>query len=352
MKSHITSFVDHCRVPAEIGHPVQDPASWLRDDLVRDTSWIYRLNEQDVATLVAEAARVRKLIGDDPNSLLSIPAGSFDLGDFAPRMAQIREELINGRGAILLRGLPVNRLARIEVAIIYWMIGSELGIACSNNGDGDMIGHVTDVGKTQGDANSRGYQTSESMAFHCDQTSIVGLLCLRTPKSGGLSKICSSIALYNEMLRQDADSVHALAEPFYWTKHGETDGELFYTSPVFNVLDGVLCVSLGPTHIRKGHALPGAPAMSARQHKALDLAATIAEAQHVPMELQVGDIQLLNNGVILHTRTSYEDHPDPTMKRLLWRLWLTSKDVRPLTPYVMQWNQGVKLHSTSEHIRL
>ena len=43
-------------------------------------------------------------------------------------------------------------------------------------------------------------------------------------------------------------------------------------------------------------------------------------------DFQPGDIQFLNNRVILHARTDYTDDPDPALKRLLLRIWLMMPD--------------------------
>jgi hypothetical protein len=342
------------REPALFGHPVQDPANWQASDLKSDERWVYHVEQRELSQIFSMARSIRSSIGDDPNGLLSLPAAAFNFGAFTDKIRMMREELKDGLGAVLIRGLPLDEIDSIDTATIYWGIGRHLGVACSNNPEGEMLGHVTDKGKTQKDPNSRGYQTSEEMSFHCDQSSIVGLLCLRTPMSGGISKISSSVALYNEMLRRDPESVQVLSQPFYWTKHGEVnEGEPnYYTSPVFNFIDGVLCTSLGPMHIKKGHDLPETPDLTSEQLKALELAKNIAEEQHFAMELERGDIQLLNNSVVLHTRTAYQDFPEPEKKRLLWRLWLVERDIRPLTPYIKQWNAGVKLNSTMESINL
>ena len=47
---------------------------------------------------------------------------------------------------------------------------------------------------------------------------------------------------------------------------------------------------------------------------------------HVEMDFRPGDIQLLNNSVILHAREAYEDDPDPGRRRHLLRLWLAAHD--------------------------
>lgn len=342
------------REPAVRGRPVVDPAIWRGDDLDKTRRWIFELDDRDLGSLMAVARSVRKIIGDDPNGLLALPATAFDFGPFTQTISSIRQELKDGLGAALIRRLPMDEMDPLDAATIYWGLGRQLGIACSNNPEGDMLGHVTDLGKTQKDPRSRGYQTREALSFHCDQSTLVGLLCVRTPKSGGLSKISSSVAMYNEMLRRDPASVDVLSQPFCWSKHGEMNpGECpYYESPVFNFLDGKLCVSFGPTHIQKGHELPEAPDLSEPQRTALALAKTIAEELHFPMTLERGDMQFLNNSVAMHTRTAYEDWPQADKKRLLWRLWLISPDIRPSTPYITQWGIGVKVNSTKERIVL
>jgi hypothetical protein len=339
---------------AERGKPVQDPAEWRRDDFAASTRWQFLVGERDLGALMDVARAARQVIGNDPNKLIAMPASAFDFGTFSETIATIRHELKDGLGAALIRRLPMESMDPLDAAAIYWGIGRHLGQAISNNPEGDLIGHVTDLGKTQKDPLSRGYQTREEMNYHCDQSTLVGLLCVRTPKSGGTSKFASSVAIYNEMLRRDPAAVELLSLPFCWTKHGEMNpGERgWYESPVFNFLDGKLCTSFGPTHIRKGHDLPGAAPLTDEQKAAFELARTIAEEQHYSMIFEPGDIQFLNNSVAVHTRNAYEDWPEPGRKRLLWRLWLVAPDIRPSTPYITQWGVGVKVKTTRERIVL
>ena len=107
-----------------------------------------------------------------------------------------------------------------------------------------------------------------------------------------------------------------------------------------------------PLHIVKGHTLPGAPALSSAQQEAIELVKAISEELHFGMQLEPGDIQLLNNLVVFHSRTEYEDWPEPDRKRLLWRLWLNSEDVRPSTPFIARWQAGVKPSSAAARIVL
>jgi len=252
----------------------------------------------------------------------------------------------------LIRGLVPDEVSPLKLATIYWGIGLHLGEAQANNPQGDMIGHVTDLGKTQSDPSSRGYQTREAMDYHCDQADIVGLLCVRTAKQGGLSKIASSVAMYNTLLTRYPELAESLASELYWTKHGEhaPDEKPYYTSPVFNFDSGEICTSFGPKHIYKGHQLPGVPEITDQQKRAIETTETIAEELHLSMALEPGDMQFLNNYTVVHTRTAYEDHDDPAQKRLLWRLWLMNDALRGRTDYSRQWQKGVSLNGVVKNI--
>jgi len=333
---------------------VKDPAVWTGTDIAARQSWKYVLKDEDIVDLKHMALSVRQQINSDPNQLLGLSKAAFDIGSFSQRLATLFSELKAGLGIALIKGLPVDEMDAIDVAIIYWGIGLHLGEATANNPEGDMLGHITDLGKTQKDANSRGYQTREAMDYHCDQSDIVGLICLRTAKSGGVSRIASSVAMYNELLRTSPAHASVLTEPLYWSKMGEyAEGEQpFYQSPVFNFIDGQCCISFGPTHIEKGHALPDTPDLTQMQRDAIRLAEEIAHKQRFDMVLEPGDMQFLNNYVVLHTRSAYKDHDDPAKKRLLWRLWLMNPALRARTGYTKNFLAGVGTQNNEHQIRL
>ena len=186
---------------ARPGQPVSDPAEWRGNELAARTGWFLRFDDGEVRDLIGMCRAVRTVIGEDPGGLIDLPPGRFDLGRFAERLPHIRRELKDGTGVVMLRGLPVGDMEPIDAATAYWAIGRQLGEPMSNNPQGDLIGHVTDLGKDYRDPEVRGYQTRAEMDYHCDQCTIVGLLCLRTARSGGTSKIASSVAVYNDLLR-------------------------------------------------------------------------------------------------------------------------------------------------------
>ncbi len=121
----------------------------------------------------------------------------------------VDDEVLNGRGFLLLRGLPVERWSMAESATAFFGLGAHLGSARSQNGKGHVLGHVQDLGLDVKDPNVRIYQTHERQTYHTDSCDIVGLLCLKTAKSGGLSALVSSTTIFNEMRRQRPDLLRA-----------------------------------------------------------------------------------------------------------------------------------------------
>ena len=90
----------------------------------------------------------------------------------------------------------------------------------------------------------------------------------------------------------------------------ETPGqERFYKAPVFDFVDGHFHCATGINHIRKGHALPGAPAQALRMFE------EVCEELEFSMHFAPSDIQFLNNGLVAHTCTVFTDWPEKAHRR-------------------------------------
>ncbi|MBT5263592.1 MAG: TauD/TfdA family dioxygenase, partial [Rhodospirillaceae bacterium] len=50
------------------------------------------------------------------------------------------------------------------------------------------------------------------------------------------------------------------------------------------------------------------------------------------LTFEPGDIQVLSNHMVLHSRTAFEDWPEEDRKRNLMRLWLNLRESRELAP--------------------
>ncbi len=341
------------RVPAEPGKPVIDPGCWTADELgARAGEWIHQLSGDEIAGLEEMALSLRGRLGGDPNGLLKTTREDFHLGPFGETVARAKEVLKEGLGLFLIRGLPVEKWDRLDCATVYWGMGRHLGRSTPNNPEGQMFGHIADIGKEYGNAKHRGYQTNATMYFHVDPCDILTLLILQTAKSGGGSKLVSTPLLHNEIVTRRPDLARVLAEPFYRSRHGENaPGEdPVYSAPIFNYTDGYLSVTAGGQPIRKAYALPEYPDLSEIQIEALEFFDQIAEELHFGTDLEVGDIPIMNSHVNLHTRTGFEDWPEVERRRHAWRMWLIQPDIRPRTPYFDNWENGV--HAPAQRIDL
>jgi len=80
---------------------------------------------------------------------------------------------------------------------------------------------------------------------------------------------------------------------------------------VFAARDGRFTSQYSRTFVEAAQRIPTIPRMTPAQDEALDLLAAVCDELGYEMELEPGDIQLLNNHVIYHGRTAYEDAPEP-----------------------------------------
>ncbi|MFY0611457.1 MAG: TauD/TfdA family dioxygenase [Hyphomicrobiaceae bacterium] len=311
--------------------PVASPAAWHGPDLAdRSSEWKQALSDREVSELYDLVASLRT----KSNDLLSLSRADAPLSILGERLANMRKELLHGRGFAMLGGMPVDDHALEDNAWAYWAIGLHLGDAVPQNGKNHMLGHVTDIGLDYAKPDTRGYQTSARLPYHTDYSDIVGLLCIRAAKRGGLSSIASSVAIYNELVRKKPELAAALTQPIARTRWSEVPAgqKPWAMTPIFMPNDGNVVTTYVRSAIRKGQLLNGAPPVTVQQEAAFDAIDALAAdpAFHLDMEFAPGDMQFLNNHVILHSRTTYEDHPDPDRRRHLLRLWLACDDGPPL----------------------
>lgn len=308
--------------------PVVDPAGWAPEDLKDVSNWSYTFTDRDWAELAAAVADVRR----NGIPIVKLRRDNFPLERLADILRDVRHELVDGRGIVMLRNFPTERFNREEQAIAFIGLGSHLGQMKSQNKQGHVLGHVRDLGGDYADAHTRGYMTRAEMRFHADGCDYVGLLCLQTAKSGGASRVASSVTVYNRMLGRRPDLVKVLTEDFYRSRSGEVNpGETpWFKQPIFSFTNGYFSATGAGAVIDKAQQLTGVPKFTAAQKEALDLYRQTVDECAVDLDFQVGDIQFLNNFVMLHTRREYEDWLEPSRKRHLLRLWLSDPDSRPV----------------------
>jgi hypothetical protein len=325
-------------------HPISDRSAWKGADLAGRGDWIYTLEPEAIADIDAMLERLRA----HPVPLTEITREHFPFASTAPKLASVLDELENGRGFVVIRGLPFGKYSDEDIARIFWGIGTHFGYPISQNASGDLLGHVRAIeGLKYMDKNVRGYQTSAELFFHNDNCDIVGLLCFRKAKSGGVSRLASAITLYNEVLAEHPEYVEVLSRGFHYDLRGE---ELPGVSPltphrvpVYSWFEGRLSCRYVYTAIVTAARKAGLQ-FTPEETAAMEFLNATAGREDVRLEmtLEPGDMQFCNNHMVLHSRTAYEEWSEADRKRHMLRLWLNNPKGRKLAPeFADRYGQGV-----------
>jgi hypothetical protein len=328
-------------VAAEPMKPVIDPAGWTGGELRRSHDWQFKLTASEIAELDAAVAGV-KARGLD---IKDVTLADFPLPTLDGKLAVLKDQILNGKGVGVLRGVPVGHYDIAESAAAYWGIGLRVGTPVSQNHHGHLLGHVYDlVGPSRENPSYRAYHTSAHLSYHSDSCDVVALLCLNKAKRGGLSSIASTVAVYNEMLRRRPELVAELVKPWYRDRRNEIPPgkDPWFELPVFCFADGYFSCSWHNYYIRSAQRFEALPRFTNAQLEALDMMDILAGELKYEMAFEPGDIQFLHNHVVVHGRTSYEDWPEPERKRHLLRLWLATPDGRPLPDAMLERYVGLK----------
>jgi alpha-ketoglutarate-dependent taurine dioxygenase len=324
--------------------PATGPTLWQGDWFERDLGWIHELSNADISDLEDGLAMARRS-GVEP---IGFTRESFPLRAFGATIERILDEVQNGRGFAIFRGLPVERYERADLEMIYWAIGAYMGQVISQNGMGDLIAEVTDKGASYDNVvNDRGYMSKDKLNPHVDTSDMTALLCLRTSGNGGMSSLTSSAAVYNEILSCRPDLLEVYYRGFHHDLRGEGptgsfDEVTHNRIPVFSYHEGLLSCCYNDKIMRSAHDKTGQP-LTDVEREAIDLLLEVAELPELrcDFELEVGDIQFINNYVLLHARSAFESDPDPAERRCLLRMWMNCRNPRPLaTNFADRYNTG------------
>jgi hypothetical protein len=325
--------------------PIAGACAWLGQDIAVSARWVRDLAPTDIAEID------RALEGVERRGLAwhEIRRADFPLPGMAGLLADISQELENGCGMMKLRGLPVGRYGEDRLRRLYFGLGSNIGTPVFQNRTGELMRSIRDEGAEVGQkygqiervrmADGKPFLSSYArtlsngaLRFHTDRTDVVALLCVRQAAKGGVSTICSSVSVMNEMLRRRPDLCARLFEPYYRSRHGEESetAESVYALPVFGVRDGRFTSHFSLTYIEAAQTVARVPKMSATQKEAIDMLLALAKELSFEMTLEPGDIQFLNSHITYHGRTPFEDDASSGQDRLLLRLWLAMPNSRPL----------------------
>ena len=317
--------------------PITEPAAWTRAELEADPSWRIALAPEHVADLDRALAGVtaRGLPFD------AVTREDFPLPAWGPLLDRVRVILAHGRGVALLRGLPVERYTDADAQILFWGIGTHLGEAVTQNAAAELIAGVYDRGQAyRGDV--RAYQVNAELAMHCDNSDIVGLMCLRQAAQGGETLLVSPLAVYNRLLAEHPEHLAPLHAGFPYDRKGEEGpGEPAISEapiPLFHTAsDGTVSARYARSYITRAEQRSGIP-LRPEEKAALDGFDRLAldPALLLEFHLQPGDIEFANNYTVFHARRGYTDHADPARRRMMLRLWLQDDTLRRIEDPVLR----------------
>ncbi|KAF2466843.1 taurine catabolism dioxygenase-like protein TauD [Lindgomyces ingoldianus] len=324
---------DQLRPYSEFPKEIAGPTVWKAEDYTHNPErWTHPFSPSEIQEMSCAADAF--LASGTP--LTGITKETFSLPNFRKFLEGMRNELLNGKGFILFKGMPVQEWGNKKSAVAYMGLGTYLGYLVSQNGRGHVLGHVKDLGDdaTQIDK-VRIYRTNARQFFHADDSDIVGLLCVARALDGGESDIVSSHHVWNTLQRENPDVAEELTKPlWYFDRKGETSKgeEEWIKTSVFYLEKGEnprVYSKWDPYYIRSLTRFSNAgiiPPLSPAQKRATTVLEETCLHLALHMILEIGDIQFLSNCHVLHARTAYKDYPAPAPRRHLMRLWLSTPE--------------------------
>jgi Taurine catabolism dioxygenase TauD, TfdA family len=302
---------------------VRSPADWRGQEIAGRDDWKLRLEDVHRAEVLAALATVERQC----LSLQDVARAGFPLPTLGPALRQLTGELMQGRGFALVQGIPVETLDESQCETVAVGVAAHLGTVLPQGADQALVLHVRDQGIDPERPTTRSYEHRRRLGYHADPNDIVSLLCLRPARSGGLSSIVSAVAVHNEIIRTRPDLATVLYGPWWFDRRQGDGPDSFFQQPVYAVdAAGQLVSRYGPDYMRSAQRGPQVPPLSEPQLAAMELLDELTNDPRfsLAMDLQAGDMQFLNNYVTLHSRTAFEDDPDPRRRRDLIRLWLSA----------------------------
>ncbi|MFJ5274722.1 TauD/TfdA family dioxygenase [Streptomyces sp. NPDC088358] len=303
--------------------PYSGPMVWRGGDLAQREEWILRLTSRHLAEIDSALRQARKR----DLTLLKLTAADFPLPSLAAALEDIGDVLEHGRGFALVKGLPVEQLGEVAAGTMFWGLGQYLGRPVPQNADGHMLGHVRDTGRNLADPATRGYQTRAALPFHTDATDLLALLPLRSPCTGGRASLVSSAAVHNAVLNLRPDLAGRLYRAYFFDRRQEhAPGESPYVAAPLAARSpgGAVSMRYNRCYLESAQRFPHVPRLETADLELFDLIDEVAGSPEfrLDIDLQPGDLLLLNSHTVMHARSEFGDHDQPELKRHLLRLWL------------------------------
>jgi hypothetical protein len=246
-------------------------------------------------------------------------------------LERVFDEIQEGRGIVIVRGVPVEGHSVDEISRMFWALGAHFGRGVSQSALGDVLGMVRDETPPGGEESARGYTSRRELSLHVDLAQIVGLMCVRQARGGGNSQYAAGLAIHNEIAATRPDLLPVLYRGFPYHRRGEEAADAPcitpYDVPVFSVRNGEMSVFMVREIFNAAFRELGR-AFTRQEIEAIDLFRATAQRLQFETRLEPGEATFLNNYTVMHARSEFTDWDEPEKKRLMLRLWLDAERKR------------------------
>ena len=302
------------------------PSAWEIEDLKSTDDWCFEIDESD-GILLRDS--IKSLFEQD-RDLFSYSPNEFNFGSSWEHIEKAVAEAHHGKGISIVRGLPREDLSQDEFRLLSWAIGLKAGVARPQGLASQYISAVQDAGTDYRAANGRGYSSNAELDFHVDVADLTILTCYNKAKSGGQSMISSGVTAHNYLTKERPDLAEIAYQHFYFSRQQEQapDEKPVYSLPLFEVESGNLFCNWNRNRVKSAQNIEGVPELSKLQKETMDFLDEILTRPELmyTMYLEPGDMQIINNYRMFHSRTGYLDYENDLKKRCLYRLWLSPPD--------------------------
>ena len=302
------------------------PSAWEIEDLKSTDDWCFEIDESD-GILLRDS--IKSLFEQD-RDLFSYSPNEFNFGLSWEHIEKAVSEAHHGKGISIVRGLPREDLSQDEFRLLSWAIGLKAGVARPQGLASQYISAVQDAGTDYRAANGRGYSSNAELDFHVDVADLTILTCYNKAKSGGQSMISSGVTAHNYLIKERPDLAEIAYQHFYFSRQEEQapDEKPVYSLPLFEEESGNLFCNWNRNRVQSAQNIEGVPELSKLQKETMDFLDEILTRPKLmyTMYLEPGDMQIINNYRMFHSRTGYLDYENDLKKRCLYRLWLSPPD--------------------------
>ncbi|KAK3337583.1 hypothetical protein B0T19DRAFT_79272 [Cercophora scortea] len=289
---------------------VASPLCWT-GAAVLPKDYVVTLSSEDIESIRSSIGHFKKL----GLAIPMISPETFPLPQpLAQRLRDISNEIHEGRGFVVLRGWDPSTHTDEENVIAFCGVASHVGVKRHTDAKGISLDHLRDASRDPKPAGREHVELHPGkvmapLKFHADRrfADIVGLFVKTKALVGGKQRLSSFWTVFNEMRRNNPDALRVLAGDFPWPDVFDTDSDSDNDptptpAPVIFHKNGkVICQLEYRVFEGTNNTLTQA------QWKALDTLESIADKHSLELDVQPGDMQLINNYAILHGRRAWVD---------------------------------------------